>query len=97
MADLSAERNKYAPAPNIATLRARVSGRAYAVQAGKRPQSDLDDAKRDLAAANIAAFIEKQVNGAPPFTPAQVDQLRVLLEPARRELSRAEATGGDAA
>jgi len=54
-------------------------------------------ARQSLAVEKIAAYIAKVVDAAPPFTQEQVDRLRVLLEPARRDLSRAEATGGDAA
>jgi hypothetical protein len=55
---------------------------------------ELVDAKRALAAANIAEYIEKIVSQAPPFTREQVDNLRVLLEPARRELVTELTNGG---
>ena len=34
---------------------------------------------------STADYIKKTVAAAPAFTPEQVDRLRVLLEPARRE------------
>lgn len=76
--------------PAIAKARARRAG------LHARPINDPDrlDAERDLAAAKIAAYISKVVAQAPPFTREQVDQLRVLLEPGRREL--AELGGGAA-
>ncbi|WP_261880077.1 hypothetical protein [Mycobacterium marinum] len=54
-----------------------------------RPADDpeLQAARRDLGAATIAAAIKKIVAQAPPFTAEQVAQLRVLLEPARAELT----------
>jgi hypothetical protein len=51
--------------------------------------------RRDLYADRLAEHIKNIVDQAPPFTQEQVAQLRVLLEPARREL--AELGGGDAA
>jgi len=48
---------------------------------------------RDLVYEQTAEYIEKQVSQAPPFTREQVDQLRVLLEPARRELAATEPSG----
>jgi hypothetical protein len=44
-------------------------------------------AKRNLAFAKTEAFIKEVVARAPDFTPEQIDQLRVLLEPARRDLA----------
>lgn len=59
-----------------------------------RPKDDpeLESARRDLAVATISETIKKVVAQAPPFTPEQVAQLHVLLEPARAELS--ELDGG---
>lgn len=37
------------------------------------------DLRRDLAAAKIAAYIEKVVAAAPPLTTAQVDELSLLF------------------
>jgi hypothetical protein len=56
----------------------------------------LVDLRRDLAADRLAEHIKNVVAQAPPFTREQADQLRVLLEPARRELT-AELAGGGAA
>jgi hypothetical protein len=44
-------------------------------------------AKRNLAFAKTEAFIKEVVARAPDFTPEQIDQLRVLLELARRDLA----------
>ncbi|MGO9156780.1 hypothetical protein [Mycobacterium sp.] len=79
--------------PAIANARARRAG------LHGRPIDDPDrvNAERDLAAAKIANYIEKVVAQARPFTREQVDQLRVLLEPARRDLANARPGGGDAA
>jgi len=68
-----------------------------AVAHRKHDPQAIEAARRDFAVEKIAAYVERVVNSAPPFTQEQVDRLRVLLEPARRDLSRAEATGGDAA
>jgi hypothetical protein len=54
-------------------------------------------AKRNLAYAKTEAYIEELVSQAPAFTREQIDHLRVLLEPARRDLAQLEASGGDAA
>jgi hypothetical protein len=55
------------------------------VKNGERSPDELILAQRDLVFANVADYIQKTVAAAPPFTPEQVDRLRVLLEPARRE------------
>lgn len=74
-------------APTVRTAKARV-----AALSRSRPPTDSDyiAAQRDLASANIATHIDHIkaiVAQAPPFTAEQVAQLRVLLEPARAELS----------
>lgn len=46
----------------------------------------IEVARQDFATEKIAAYIEKVVSQAPPLTPEQVDRLRVLLEPARRDI-----------
>ncbi|MCQ4364564.1 hypothetical protein KQR54_26145 [Mycobacterium gordonae] len=73
--------------PAVAHHRAKLAG------LHGRPTDDpeVEAARRDLAAAKAAEVIKKLVAQAPPFTPEQVAQLRVLLEPARAELSRATA------
>ncbi len=58
---------------------------------------ELVELRRDLAADRLGEYIEKVVAQAPPFTREQVDQLRVLLEPARRDLANTCLGGGDAA
>lgn len=49
---------------------------------------ELVELRRDLHADRLAETIKKVVAQAPPFTAEQVTRLRVLLEPARVELSR---------
>jgi hypothetical protein len=60
----------------------------------KDPQA-IEAARRDFAAEKIASYISEVVAAAPPFTPEQVDRLRVLLEPARRDLAES-GFGGNA-
>ncbi len=79
--------------PQIAKARAHVAG----LHARPNDDPQLVDAKRDLAAAKITAYIERVVAQAPPFTREQVDQLRVLLEPARRDLANTRPGGDHAA
>lgn len=44
------------------------------------PDSDqLVDARRDLAAVNLAAYIKRTVDAAPPLSQEQRDRLAVLL------------------
>lgn len=45
-----------------------------------RPDSpELVDARRDLAAAKLAAYIQRTVDAAPPLSPEQRDRLALLL------------------
>lgn len=85
------------PGSLIARHRGRIAGLTRAIRNGERPTEDpeLGNAQRDLAAAKIAAYIERTVAAAPPLTREQIAQLRVLLEPARRELAR-QVRGTDA-
>jgi hypothetical protein len=46
----------------------------------------LVELRRDLAVQRLGEYIEKVVAAAPPFTAEQIDQLRILLEPVRRDL-----------
>lgn len=39
----------------------------------------IEDARRELAAANLEAYIQRIVSHAPPLTPEQVDRVAVLL------------------
>jgi hypothetical protein len=55
----------------------------HAVAHRRRDPSAIESARRNLAEAKVARYIEQVVSSAPPFTPEQVDRLRVLLEPAR--------------
>lgn len=41
----------------------------------------IADARRDLAAAKLAAYVSKTVAEAPPLTPAQRDRIAALLRP----------------
>ncbi|HWX99862.1 MAG TPA: hypothetical protein VNY55_08320 [Mycobacterium sp.] len=79
------------PSPTVAHHRAVVSGLSRCVKTGERAADDpqLIDARRNLAAARLAEYIERTVAAAPAFTPEQVDRLRVLLEPARLDLTDA--------
>ncbi|WP_029108544.1 hypothetical protein [Mycobacterium sp. URHD0025] len=74
------------PVESVRSYHARVAGLTRAIKAGERPADspELDNAKRDLNAARIAAFIERQLAQAPPLTQAQRDQLAELLKPVRR-------------
>lgn len=49
---------------------------------------DLIEARRELAAAKLEAYVQKVVANAPPLTSSQRDRIAVLLRPAR--------SGGDA-
>jgi hypothetical protein len=48
---------------------------------------DLVELRRDFNFDRLGEHIQHVVSQAPPFTQEQVDQLRVLLEPARRDLA----------
>jgi hypothetical protein len=56
------------------------------------PDADHTDLERDLAAANLEAYIRRVVDQAPPLTSGQIERLRALL-PALT----AEADGEDRA
>ena len=51
-------------------------------QRDRRPE-ELVSAKRDLAEANIAAYVDKVLSKAPPLTPDQRTRLAELLRPVR--------------
>lgn len=74
--------------PRVRRERAKV-----AALARHRPPNDPDaiDARRDLAAANIEAYVRRVVDAAPPLTDSQRDRLAALLRPIPG------AVGGDAA
>jgi hypothetical protein len=74
------------PSPNVARARAAVGALSRCVKNGERSVDELENAYRDLEFAKVAEFIQKTVAVAPPFTPEQVNRLRVLLEPARAKL-----------
>ena len=56
--------------------RARV---AHAVRFHGPDAPQTTDARRDLAAANLAAYIRHVVDQSPPLTPEQRDRLALLL------------------
>lgn len=60
--------------------RARV---AALTRSRKSDDPDLVDARRNLAAERLAAYIEKTVAAAPPLTPEQRTRLTELLRPHR--------------
>lgn len=45
----------------------------------RRDAEAITDARRDLAAAKIAAYVEKVVAEAPPLTDAQRDRLSAII------------------
>jgi len=47
--------------------------------AGRWGHSNKDELARDYAAAKLEDYITRTVNAAPPLTPAQRDQLAMLL------------------
>lgn len=61
-----------------AVLRAR--GR-LGVASRRGNRDEIAEAHRDLAAAKIAAYIDKVVAEAPPLTDAQRERLAALLAP----------------
>ena len=69
----------------VPSKKARVAALTRYVNNGERPPEDLEDAKTDLAAANIAAYIDKVLREAPALRDEQKTALAELLKPARRE------------
>ena len=51
---------------------------AAAVRWGHAP-ADIADSRRDLAAAQIADYVERIVADAPPLTESQLDRVTALL------------------
>ncbi|WPU08102.1 hypothetical protein [Pseudarthrobacter oxydans] len=54
---------------------------AVGVAARRGDAPGLMKARRDLAAANIAQYIQRVVSEAPPLQDAQVDAITMLLRP----------------
>ncbi len=85
---------------SVTHARARV---AHAARFHGPDAPETATARRDLAAANIEAYINRVVAEAPPLTDEQRDHLRALLSPAagtaqRRAAARlTDATGQDTA
>ncbi|MGH3633927.1 MAG: hypothetical protein ACRDTS_07515 [Mycobacterium sp.] len=74
--------------PIVAHHRARVGALQRCVKTGERKADDPEylAAKRDLAAANIEVYIERQLAKAPPLTDQQRTELADLLQPAREHI-----------
>ena len=63
---------------SVYTHRARVAG----LSRDRSPEdAELVSARRDLAAANLAAYIARVVDAAPPLSPEQRDRIASLLRP----------------
>jgi hypothetical protein len=60
----------------------RCTARAGAAVRWARP--DADQARRELAAERISAYIQRVLADAPPLTPEQRQRLAVLLAGGRR-------------
>lgn len=61
-----------------------LKARAQAGVAARRGDAKgLIQARRDLAAANIAQYIKRVVSEAPPLTDEQLDTITLLLRPGR--------------
>lgn len=61
--------------PTVTRARSRLGN------ATKYRPDEVDDARRDLAAANLAATIKRIVSKAPPLTDDQRSRLALLLRP----------------
>lgn len=66
---------------SVTRARSRVALEAKAAKNKPEPSSParLNDARRDLAEAKLAAYIERIVNEAPRLSTTQVDRLALLL------------------
>jgi len=67
------------PTPAVATARAR---KAALTRHHPGDTDALAGASRDLAAANLADYIKRTVDAAPPLTAEQRDRLALMLRPA---------------
>ncbi len=67
--------------PEVSKARARVGALSRCVKTGERSPDDpaVVNAKTDLAAANIAAYVEKVLSGAPPLSNDQRERIAALL------------------
>lgn len=65
--------------PEAARARATIGGLRRRGASGDDPR--VLDAKRDLAAAQLADHIARVVDAAPPLTDEQRDRLALLLRP----------------
>jgi hypothetical protein len=73
------------PKNAVAHHKSRVAALTRAVRNGERPADDQDliDSRRELATANIEAYIAKTLAKAPPLTESQKNALAELLAPVR--------------
>ena len=77
------------PPKSVANARARKAG---LIKHGHGPDDPrVIEADRDLAAENLAAYIERVVAEAPPLTDHQLGRLAALLRPAARTPNAREA------
>ena len=76
---------------SISTAKAKVA----ALSRTRTPDDpEFIEARQNLAAANIAAYIERQVKAAPPLSDAQLDRITILLRPpGGRQAARLGTTG----
>ncbi len=76
--------------------RAKIAALTRAVRNGERAADDpeLADARRDLAQAQLADYIEKILAQAPPLTDEQRTRLAELLKPVcRRRIAELDSGG----
>jgi hypothetical protein len=91
--------------PEVSKARARVAALSRGVRAGERTPDELDNAKRDLAAANLEHYVRQTVATCPTLTREQIDRVAAILRgvntpsPDRESVVRKRIAelGGDAA
>lgn len=67
----------------VARHRGRVAALTRCVRSGERDETELTDARRDLAEAQISAYVQRVLDASPPLTDEQRTRLAELLRPAR--------------
>jgi hypothetical protein len=65
--------------PQVSKTRARVAALSRGVRAGERTPDELDNAKRDLAAANLEQYVRQAVAACPILTREQIDRVAAIL------------------
>lgn len=65
--------------PQVSKSRARVAALSRGVRAGERTPDELDNAKRDLAAANLEQYVRRAVATCPTLTRQQIDRVAAIL------------------